>query len=54
MELWLDADDASQDPCAGLFANGFFAYVSKVDNLTGDAEFDLCVPHEAFYCPEDE
>ena len=54
VELWLDPDDASQDPCAGLFANGFFAYVSKVDNLTGDAEFIYAYPMEAFFCPEDE
>ena len=54
VELWLDADDASQDPCAGLFPNGFFAYVSKVDNLTGDAEFIYAYPMAPYLCPEDE
>ncbi len=53
VELWLDPVYASQDPCAGLFTNGFFAYVSKVDNLTGDAEFIYAYPMAPYLCPED-
>jgi hypothetical protein len=50
VELWLDPDDATEDPCAIMFPNGFFAYVSKVDNLTGDAEYLEAVPMDPYMC----
>jgi hypothetical protein len=50
VELWMDPDDASPDPCALKFPNAFFAYVSKVDNLTGDAEFLLGIPMTPTIC----
>ncbi|HSL16846.1 MAG TPA: hypothetical protein VLB51_02980 [Methylomirabilota bacterium] len=57
VELWLDPASAAQDPCTQDFPNGFFAYVSKVDNGTGDAEFLVASAMEPFYCgvmPDDE
>jgi hypothetical protein len=57
VELWLDPASASEDPCPQDFPNGFFAYVSKVDNGTGDAEFLVAAAMEPFYCgvmPDDE
>jgi len=50
VELWLDPDDATPDPCAVEFAVAFYAYVSKVDNLTGDAEFLTAVPVMPYIC----
>jgi hypothetical protein len=50
VELWLDPDDISDDPCVGLATNGFFAYVSKVDNLTGDAEYLQAYPMDPYMC----
>jgi hypothetical protein len=50
VELWLDAEDAHPDPCSIEFPNAFLAYVSKVDNLTGDAEFLLAIPMMPFIC----
>jgi hypothetical protein len=44
VELWLDPDDALDDPCSIEFPDAFLAYASKVDNLTGDAEFLLAIP----------
>jgi hypothetical protein len=49
VELWLEPDHASEDPCAGL-PNAFYAYVSKVDNLTGDAEYLQAFPMEPYMC----
>ena len=55
VELWLDHNSASQDPCEDEPAPpGFFAYVSKVDNGTGDAEFLLSAPMMPFLCVYDE
>lgn len=50
VEMWLDEDSVSDDPCAN-FANRLMAYVSKVDNGTGDAEFLYAAPVEDFDCP---
>jgi hypothetical protein len=44
VELWLDPDDMEEDPCEPDFPIGFLAYVSKVDNGTGDAEFLTAAP----------
>ena len=44
VELWLDPDDMVEDPCAAEFTTGFLAYVSKVDNGTGDAEYLTAAP----------
>jgi hypothetical protein len=54
VELWIDPDQVSDDPCADPTANSFFAYVSKVDNSTGDAEFIYASPMEPFICPAEE
>ena len=51
VELWLDEDSVSDDPCAD-FANTLMGYVSKVDNGTGDAEFLYAAPTEDFDCPD--
>jgi len=45
VELRLDPDDISPDPCAD-FATAMLGYVSKVDNGTGDAEFLYAAPLE--------
>jgi hypothetical protein len=50
VELWLDPDSESQDPCSDDFPNGFLAYVSKVDNGTGDAEFLTASAMEPYFC----
>ena len=50
VELWLDPSSVSDDPCAEEFPNGFLAYVSKVDNGTGDAEFLSAAPVEPYFC----
>jgi hypothetical protein len=44
VELWLDPDDLDEDPCEPIFPTGFLAYVSKVDNGTGDAEYLTAAP----------
>jgi hypothetical protein len=44
VELWLDPADMDEDPCAFDFPTGFLAYVSKVDNGTGDAEYLTAAP----------
>ncbi len=52
VEVWIEPDQASEDPCAEFpDANAFFAYVSKVDNLTGDAEFIYAYPMSPYICP---
>lgn len=52
VELWLDPDDVSPDPCAEWPpANSFVAYVSKVDSDTQDGEFMYAAPSEIPYCP---
>lgn len=51
VELWLDPDSISPDPCAD-FANTLMGYVSKVDNGTGDAEFLYAAPTQDRFCPE--
>ena len=51
VELWLDEDSVSEDPCAD-FANELMGYVSKVDNGTGDAEFIYAAPIEEIFCPD--
>jgi hypothetical protein len=50
VELWLDPDSVSPDPCTD-FANTLMGYVSKVDNGTGDAEFLYAAPTEDHICP---
>lgn len=53
VELWLDPADVTPDPCSVPFADpigAFFAYVSKVDNLSGDAEFLPAIPSSPFVC----
>jgi hypothetical protein len=50
VELWLDPADMSADPCEEDIPNGFFAYVSKVDNGTGDAEFLMGAPIIPYVC----
>ncbi len=50
VEMWLDPASMSEDPCAEDFPNGFLAYVSKVDNGTGDAEFLSAASVEPYYC----
>lgn len=57
LRLWLDEADVTPDPCAVLFANGFVAYVSKVDGNpegTGDAELLFAVPTSIPDCWLDE
>jgi hypothetical protein len=44
VELWLDPANMEEDPCEPDFPAGFMAYVSKVDNGTGDAEFLTAAP----------
>ena len=50
VELWMEPGDGSPSPCAIEFPNAFAAYVSKVDNLSGDAEFLNAVPMSPFVC----
>jgi hypothetical protein len=50
VELWLDPDDVLPDACATLFPNMFIAYVSKVDNGTGDAEYIYAAPNDPYEC----
>jgi len=50
VELWMDPADATPLPCAMEFPKAFAAYVSKVDNLSGDAEFLPAVPMSPFVC----
>ncbi len=56
VELYLDPASMTDDPCALDIPVGFLAYVSKVDNGTGDAEFLNAAAIEPYYCgviPED-
>lgn len=49
VELWLDPEDVTPDPCTADMVNYFVAYVSKVDGNpdgTGDAEFIWAIPAE--------
>jgi hypothetical protein len=50
VELWLDPSSMTEDPCETDFPNGFIAYVSKVDNGTGDAEYLSAAAMEPYYC----
>mgnify|MGYP001812897641 CR=1 FL=1 len=50
VELWLDPADVLPDACATLFPNMFIAYVSKVDNGTGDAEYIYAAPNDPYDC----
>jgi hypothetical protein len=50
VELWLDPANASPDPCAEDVPPAFMAYVSKVDNGTGDAEFLNSAPLVPLLC----
>ncbi len=50
VELWLDPSSMSEEPCEETFPNAFLAYVSKVDNGTGDAEFLSAAALEPYYC----
>jgi len=50
VELWLDPSNMSEDPCEEDIPSGFVAYVSKVDNGTGDAEFLGAAAIEPYYC----
>lgn len=54
VELWLDPDDADEDPCAADFPAGFLAYVSKVDQESGDAEFLGAAPLMPYLCVFEE
>jgi hypothetical protein len=54
VELWLDPDDASEDPCADDFPVGFLAYVSKIDQMSGDAEYLTAAPLMPFLCMMEE
>ncbi|RLE21795.1 MAG: hypothetical protein DRJ65_15285 [Acidobacteria bacterium] len=56
VELWLDPSSMSEEPCEEAIPNAFMAYVSKVDNVTGDAEFLSAAAMKPYYCgvnPED-
>lgn len=49
VELWLDPESITPDPCLADWVNQFVAYVSKVDGNpegTGDAEFIWAVPRD--------
>jgi len=50
IDLWFDPNDV-RDPCVGTFegGNSFYAYVSKVDSATQDAEYIWAAP--AFVWP---
>ncbi len=50
VELWLDPSTMSEEPCEESIPIGFLAYVSKVDNGTGDAEFLSAAALEPYYC----
>ncbi len=50
VELWLDPSSMSEEPCEETFPNAFLAYVSKVDNGTGDAEFLSAAALKPYYC----
>ncbi len=50
VELELDPAYMSEDPCALDIPVAFIAYVSKVDNGTGDAEFLSAAAIEPYYC----
>lgn len=50
VELWLDPSSMSAEPCEEDLPNGFVAYVSKVDNGTGDAEFLIGAAMAPYYC----
>ena len=51
VDLWLDPDDVSPDPCADFVAS-FLAYVSKVDQRTQDAEFMYAAPFRIPDCTD--
>jgi len=51
IEVWLDEGGVSQDPCA-TGANAIIAYISKVDNGTGDAEFIHALSTEGLPCED--
>jgi hypothetical protein len=56
VELELDPANMVGDPCDMDIPVAFMAYVSKVDNGTGDAEFLTAAAMEPYYCgvmPED-
>lgn len=50
VELWLDPSSMSAEPCEEAIPSAFVAYVSKVDNVTGDAEFLSAAALEPYYC----
>jgi hypothetical protein len=50
IELWLDPENMSAAPCEEDIPNGFFGYVSKVDNGTGDAEYLFGAPIIPYIC----
>lgn len=51
IEVWLDEGSVNQDPCASG-ANAIIAYISKVDNGTGDAEFIHALSTERLPCDD--
>jgi hypothetical protein len=53
VQVWIDPSDGAPDPCAVDDPNIIMAYVSKVDNATGDGEFLLASPLEEWDCPDD-
>jgi hypothetical protein len=50
VELWMDPAQMNDDPCEEDLPIGFFAYVSKVDNGTGDAEYLMAAPMIPYIC----
>jgi hypothetical protein len=52
VEAWFDPSDVSPDPCMD-FANQFFAYYSKADSVSQDAEFSFLAPGEIPECLDD-
>ena len=50
VELWLDPSSMTENPCETDFPSGFLAYVSKVDNGTGDAEYLSAAAMQPYYC----
>ncbi len=53
VQVWLDPSDGAPDPCVVDDPNIIMAYVSKVDNATGDGEFLYASPLEEWDCPDD-
>jgi hypothetical protein len=50
VELWLDEANVGLDPCEEDIPVSFVAYISKVDNGTGDAEYLMAAPFVPYIC----